>query len=105
MIHPTPPHGQATIHPTPPQGKYGHAACFGLQPGCELPAAGLPAGGERQLPVAACVCNFTKPLPGKPSLLLHEEARFIPHTNVCAVVCNLRLACCWIASACWLLDF
>lgn len=46
----------------PRTGKYGHAACFGLQAGC-----------QGQLPVAAMVANFTKPTSTKPSLLQHSE--------------------------------
>jgi len=57
----------------PRDGKYGHAACFGLQSGCAI------KGQERQTPLAACVCNFTKPLKETPSLLRHSEVETFFH--------------------------
>jgi thimet oligopeptidase len=54
----------------PREGKYGHAAVWGLRAGC---AVGPEAGAARQLPVAGCVCNFTKPTATQPSLLTHQE--------------------------------
>lgn len=51
----------------PREGKYGHAAEFLITPG------GLDRQGNRQYPVVALVCNFSKPSKEKPSLLKFDE--------------------------------
>ncbi|MBI5706654.1 MAG: Zn-dependent oligopeptidase [Armatimonadetes bacterium] len=58
------------LYPRP--AKYSHAACWGLRPRYYL-------NGKEQVPLAALVCNFTKPTAEKPSLLPHDEAETFFH--------------------------
>ena len=59
------------LHPRP--NKYGHAAQWGLHPRKEW------ADGRVQKPLAALVCNFTKPTKDAPSLLSHDEVETFFH--------------------------
>ncbi len=57
----------------PRDGKFGHAACFAITGGMRLD------DGSYRKPVAAIVANFTKPGPGSPSLLKHDEVLTLFH--------------------------
>ncbi len=59
------------LYPRP--NKYGHAAQWGLYPRKVWP------DGDVQKPLAALVCNFTKPTEDKPSLLTHNEVETFFH--------------------------
>lgn len=57
----------------PRDNKYSHAACWGLRP------RRVWEDGTVQKPLAALVCNFTKPTADKPSLLPHDEVETFFH--------------------------
>lgn len=57
----------------PREGKYNHFAQFPIIDGKRLP------NGKYQRPVAALICNFPPPQPGKPSLLTHDEVETLFH--------------------------
>ena len=57
----------------PRDGKFGHAACFSITGGMRT------EDGSYRAPVSAVVANFTKPGPGSPSLLKHDEALTLFH--------------------------
>lgn len=57
----------------PREGKYTHAACWSLR------GHKYYTDGTLQLPLAALVCNFTKPTADKPSLLPHDEVETLFH--------------------------
>lgn len=59
------------LHPRP--NKYSHAAQWGLHP------RKVWSSGKVQKPLAALVCNFTKPTEDKPSLLSHDEVETFFH--------------------------
>lgn len=59
------------LHPRP--NKYTHAAQWGLVPRKRWP------DGKVEKPLAALVCNFTKPTDTKPSLLTHDEVETFFH--------------------------
>jgi thimet oligopeptidase len=59
------------LHPR--ANKYGHAAQWGLA------QHKVWSDGQVTKPVAALVCNFTKPTAGKPALLTHDEVETFFH--------------------------
>ncbi|NOX54418.1 MAG: Zn-dependent oligopeptidase, partial [Planctomycetes bacterium] len=64
-------HFYLDLHPRP--HKYTHAAQWGLYPRKVWP------DGTVQKPLAALVCNFTKPTADKPALLSHDEVETLFH--------------------------
>lgn len=65
--------GEFYIDLHPRENKYTHAAQWGLVPRKRY------ADGTVQKPLAALVCNFTKPTADKPSLLTHDEVETFFH--------------------------
>ena len=65
--------GEFYIDLHPRDNKYSHAAQWGLV------QHKIWADGTVQLPVAALVCNFTKPTADKPSLMTHDEVETFFH--------------------------
>ena len=57
----------------PREGKFNHFACFPQKLGA------LGTDGRYELPVAALICNFPPPTPGKPSLLSHGDVETLFH--------------------------
>ncbi|MBL8065747.1 MAG: Zn-dependent oligopeptidase, partial [Chthonomonadaceae bacterium] len=64
-------HMYTDLYPRP--NKYNHAACWGLR------GRKVWSNGKTDLPLAALVCNFTKPTATKPSLLPHDEVETFFH--------------------------
>ena len=56
----------------PRPNKYTHAACFPVRKGKQ-------EGKARQNPIAALLCSFNAPTPGKPALLSHSQANTYFH--------------------------
>ena len=65
--------GEFYIDLHPRDNKYSHAAQWGLV------QHKIWSDGTERLPVAALVCNFTKPTADKPSLMTHDEAETFFH--------------------------
>ncbi|MGE0479250.1 MAG: M3 family metallopeptidase [Phycisphaerae bacterium] len=65
--------GEFYIDMYPRENKYSHAAQWGLAP------RRVWNDGTIQRPLAALVCNFTKPTQDKPSLLTHDEVETFFH--------------------------
>lgn len=57
----------------PRENKYNHAACWPLQ------AHKVFEDGTVEKPLAALVCNFTKPTADKPALMMHDEVETFFH--------------------------
>ncbi|GAA5990167.1 hypothetical protein JCM10908_005855 [Rhodotorula pacifica] len=58
----------------PRENKYGHAAVWGLIPGWTDPKT-----EERQYPVVCMVANLSKPTPGRPATMKHDDVVTFKH--------------------------
>lgn len=65
--------GEFYLDMYPRDNKYNHAAQWGLV------QHSISSGGKETTPLAALVCNFTKPTADKPSLLQHSEVETFFH--------------------------
>lgn len=59
---------------SPRENKYGHAAVWGLIPGWTDPET-----KERQFPVVCMVANLSKPTPGRPATMKHDDVVTFMH--------------------------
>lgn len=92
--------GRVYLDLHPRDGKYGHAACFGLQPSCRIfrKERKHKQGSVRQLPASAMVANFTRAIGDKPALLDHGEVETYFHEfghamhSICSLADHARFS-------------